>query len=112
MAPLQEYMLVDVQVDDMKWVRSKWVKGDLSETMLRADAAMKVPCTVLSRLRHGGSWYIADYRAEPDYALEETPKTVRLRVLYSLDNRIANETVLVVKQDDGDLVLNAPTEKR
>jgi hypothetical protein len=112
MPPLQEYMLVDVQIDDMKWVRSKWIKGDLSETMLRADAAMTVPCTVLSRLGHSGSWYIADYAAEQDYLLEETPKNVRLRVLCSLDNRIANETVLVVKQDGGELVLNAPTEKR
>ena len=111
MPPLQEYMLVDVQIDDMKWVRSKWVKGDLSETMLRADAAMTVPCTVLSRLGHSGFWHIEDYAGERDYVLEETPKNVRLRVLCSLDNRIANETVLVVKQDGGDLVLNAPTEK-
>jgi hypothetical protein len=79
--------------------------------MLRADAAMTVPCTILSRLGHSGSWYIADYTAEPDYVFEETWKNVRLKVFYSLDNRIASETALEVTLDGGDLVLNSLIEK-
>ncbi len=107
MPPLEEYLLVEMQVRGMQWVRSKWGKGDLAETMLRADGAMTIPCIILSSLDHSGkSWFIADHAGERDYALVEVPESIRLRVVYSLDNKIADEIAIVVKRENGKLRLS------
>lgn len=99
MYPLQEYLLVEVRVDQEVWVRSKWAKGDINEAMLRADAAMSVPAIVLTGT-NSGTYFIADRYAEAEYQVVD-PHQIEVRVLRSVDMIVADTVMIPVVSKEG-----------
>ncbi len=97
MAPLIEYLIAEVKYDDIdKWYHSKWVKGDMSEIELRADGARSISFYLMSRLGHYGNWNITDQFGEQSQILETLPQRITLRMVYSLDSKIADQRVFNV----------------
>lgn len=107
MPPLAEYLLVEVKIDEGVWVRSSWDKGDMSESMLRADAAMSVPVVVLTKSATNGSLYAADKFMETKYQITVLHE-IRVRVLRRVDMTVGDEVVIPVSVAEGVLSLGKP----
>ena len=87
MLPLNEYLLVEIKLDNGKWVKTKWDKGDTGETMLLANGVMTVDATIFTRQ---GCWYLAD-KNRTDYSINSQNNLLSIRIKRSLDNEIADE---------------------
>jgi len=104
MNPLIEYLEFIVQIQgNNDWIQSKWVVGDISEIRLRADGATTIYCYALSRLGHYGDWYIADQVNEEAFRLQIIPTKISLRVIYTLDSKIADSKIFRIVQKTNDI---------
>ncbi len=104
MEPLIEYLLVEVLIDG-EWYESKWIVGDVNEIRLRGDGAMTVSSYLFHRMGHVGNWIIADEPTDDDsiIPLSAIPKSIKVRVYYSLDNKTADEKSYQVCSKSGEI---------
>ena len=94
--PLREYLIVEVRVDNGAWVQSKWDEGDVGIDRLRVDAAMTAYATALTMSSDERKKYLGDKFLRDEYEIQGQSHQIGLRVVRSVDEKIAFETVISV----------------
>jgi hypothetical protein len=94
--PLREYLIVEVRGDNGAWVQSKWDEGDVGVDRLRVDAAMTAYAIAFTVSSNGGKKYLGDKGFEGEYEIQGQSRQIGLRIVRSVDEKIAIETVISV----------------